>query len=224
MDYNNLRKPVVIIGGDGHGSIIAEVIKDNQVRYNDYEWEVVGFCNDFDKEVDGYPVLGKITDIPSLISQGYYFAWGVHLIARNYKTVEFFNSIQIPEDRWATIIHKSAFVSKTAVIEPGSFIMYGAYIGPRTLVGKCSMIKANVNIGHDVIISPLCHIAMGANVNSHVHLGLCSDVSVGAQVMLHKNIGAYSMVGAQALAMHDIPEGEIHVGTPARFMKKMKID
>lgn len=219
-----MNKKVVIIGGSGHGSIITEVIRDNKQKYNDEEWEVAGFCNDFDKEVDGYPVLGKISDIPALIDMGYYFAWGVHLIGRNYKTVEFYNSISIPDEKLAIIVHKSAFVCSTAVLEAGAFIMYGSYIGPRTVVGRCSMIKANVNIGHDVHIAPLCHIAMGANVNSHVELCLCSDVSVGAQVMLNKRVGACSMVGAQALAMHDIPEGEIHIGTPARFLKKMPKD
>lgn len=219
-----MSKKVIIIGGNGHGSIIAEVVKDNRDRYKDFEWEVAGFCNDYDTEVDGYPVLGKICDIPNLIKEGYYFAWGVHLIGRNYKTVELFNTINIPDDRWSVIVHKSAFISSTAVLEPGSFVMYGSYIGPRTIIGKCSMVKANVNIGHDVIIAPLCHIAMGANVNSHVRLGLCSDISVDAQIMLNKSIGNYSMVGAQALAMHDIPEGEIHIGSPARFLKYMSKD
>lgn len=33
-----------------------------------------------------------------------------------------------------------------------------------------------------------------------------------------------SMLGAQALAMHDIPDGEIHIGVPARFYKLMKMN
>lgn len=219
-----MNNKVIIIGGSGHGSIIAEVINDNRLKYNDTEWELAGFCNDFDSTIDGYPVIGKISDIPKLIEKGYYFAWGVHLIGRNYKTVEFFNTINIPDARWATITHKSSFISKSAILEPGAFVMYGTYIGPRTVIGKCTMVKANVNIGHDVQISPLCHIAMGACINSHVKLGLCSDVSVASQVMLNTNIGDYSMLGAAALATHDIPSGEIHIGIPARFHRFMRKD
>lgn len=217
-----LNKKVIIIGGMGHGSIIAEVIEDNRRKYNDNEWLVAGFCNDFDTVVDNYKVLGKIKDIPTLLKQGYYFSWGIHLIGRNYKTEDIFNSIDIPDNRWAAIIHKSSFISSSAEIRSGAFVMYGSYIGPRTIVGKYAMIKANVNIGHDVFIEPLCHIAMGANINSNVRLGTCSDVSVGAQVMLDIHIGAHSMLGAQALDMHDIPDGEIHIGVPARFLKLMK--
>ena len=218
---SNVRKKVVIIGGEGHGSMIAEVIQDNQDRYCDFEWEMAGFCNELHEEIDGYPVLGRTEDIPRLIEEGYYFAWAVYILNRNYQTVDFFNSINIPAERWATIIHKSAFVSKSAIIESGAFIMYGSYIGPRTIIGKCSMVKANVNIGHDVKISPLCHISMGANINSNAKLGIGAYISVGAQVMLNKSVGAYSMLGAQSLAMSDIPEGEIYVGVPARFIKKM---
>lgn len=103
-----LNKKVIIIGGKGHGTIIAEVIEDNRRKYNDYEWLVSGFCNDFDTEVDNYKVLGKIKDIPTLLKQGYYFSWGIHLIGRNFKTEELFNSIDIPDDRWASK-HSIAF-------------------------------------------------------------------------------------------------------------------
>ena len=65
---------------------------------------------------------------------------------------------------------------------------------------------------------------MGANINSNVFLGTYSDVSVGAQVMLDIHIGAHSMLGAQALAMHDIPDGEIHIGVLERFYKLMKMN
>lgn len=218
---SKLRKQVVIIGGEGHGTMIAEAVQDNGERYCEYEWEIAGFCNDYHEKIDGYPVLGRIDDIPKLLALGYYFSWAVYILNHNYQTVSFFNSINIPDERWATIVHRSAFVSKSAIIEPGAFIMYGSYIGPRTVIGKCSMIKANVNIGHDVRISSLCHISMGANINSNSNIGIGAYISVGAQVMLNVNIGSYSMLGAQSLAMHNIPEGEIHVGVPARYLKKM---
>ena len=79
------NKKVIIVGGAGHGSVIASCINDNRKRFNDFEWELKGFCNDYDSEVDGYPVLGKLCDIPKLIEQGYYFAWGIHLIGTNKK-------------------------------------------------------------------------------------------------------------------------------------------
>ena len=214
-----INKPLIIIGGAGHGCIIEACVNDNRKRYSNYEWEVKGYCNDYDTEVDGYPVLGKISDIPRLLQEGYYFAWGIHLIGRNKKTAELFNSIDIPDDRWATIVHETAFISESVVLEPGVFVMANAYIAPRTRVGKCSMIKANTNIGHDVIIGPICHVAMGSIIVSLVELGYCSNVAVGSTILANCKVGDYAMLGAASLATHDVPSGEVHVGSPARFLK-----
>lgn len=219
--FSNINKPLIIIGGAGHGSVIEACVNDNRKRYNDLEWKVEGFCNDYDDEVDGYPVLGKLSDIPRLIKEGYYFAWGIHLVARNYKTAELFEAIDIPDNRWATIIHKTAFVDSSVILAPGVFIMYNAYIAPRTKIGKCTMIKANTNIGHDVNIGAISHVAMGAIVVSCAMMGYCSMIAVGAIALAHSKIGKYSMLGASSLLTHDIPDGKIFVGSPAVYLKDM---
>ena len=217
----NNNKPLIIIGGAGHGSVIEACIKDNRKRFNDLEWDLKGFCNDYDLEVDGYPVLGKLADIPRLIEQGYWFIWGIHLIARNFKTAELYDGLNIPKDRLATVVHRSAFIDDTVVIEPGCFVMCNAYIAPRTHIGESTMIKANTNIGHDVNIGRLCHIAMGSTIVSCVDIGDCADVAVSATALAHTKIGNYGMLSAAALATHDIPDGEIWAGVPARFLRQM---
>ena len=113
-----MSKPLVIIGGEGHGSVIEACISNNRKRYGDDEWEVKGFCNDYDSEVIGYPVLGKLNDIPDLAGLGYYFAWGIHLIGNNFKTKELYDRLNIPKDRLATIIHHSAFIILHLFLNP----------------------------------------------------------------------------------------------------------
>ena len=220
---NRINKPLVIIGGSGHGCVIEACVNDNRRRFNNLEWEVKGFCNDFDSEVDGYPVLGKLCDIPKLLKEGYYFSWGIHLVANNYKTAELFDKIDIPDERWATIVHETSFIDSSVILGPGAFVMYNAYIAPRTRIGKCAMIKANTNIGHDVICGDLSHVAMGATVVSHSTIGQCADIAVGATMLAHTSIGNYAMLGAASLLTHHIPEGEIWVGSPARKLKNQNM-
>lgn len=216
-----INKPLIIVGGSGHGSVIEACIKDNRNRYHDLEWDLKGFCNDYDDGVDGYPVLGKLSDIPRLVNEGYYFIWGIHLIARNYKTEELYKKAGIPKEKLATVIHHTAFIDDTVVIEPGCFVMYNAYIAPRSHIGESTMIKANTNLGHDVNIGALSHIAMGSIIVSCVDIGYCADVAVGATVLAHTNIGDFAMLSAAGLATHSIPEGEIWAGCPAKFLKNM---
>ena len=217
-----MNKPLIIIGGPGHGSVIEACIKDNRKHgYN--EWDLKGFCNDYDTEVDGYPVLGKLEDIPQLLKEGYFFIWGIHLIANNVKTLELYNSLFLPKNRLATVIHHTAFIDDTAIIEPGCLVMYNAYIAPRTHISESTMVKSNTNIGHDVTIGKCSHIAMGSTVVSCVNIGTCADVAVGSTVLANVNIGDCSMLGAASLATHSIPEGEIWVGIPAKFLKNMNM-
>lgn len=219
-----MAKKLLIIGGDGHGSVIASCIRDNRVRFGDNEWEVVGFINDFEEKIDCYPVVGKLSDIDKFVNQGFYFSYGIHLIGRNPLTKEVFEKMNIPEERLATVIHQSAFIGEDVVIEPGCFVMANAYIAPRTHLGLCSMVKANVCIGHDVESGPLCHFAMGAIVGSYSKLGICCDVSLGSIVLEKKRIGDFSMLGAHSLLTHDMPERSVYVGSPARFMREIKKD
>lgn len=220
-----MSKKVVIIGGEGNGGVIASCIEDNRTRYNDLEWEIVGFINDFEDSVVGYPVIGKTSDIARLLAEtDYYFSWAIHLVGRNPKTVEMFRDAAIPENRLATIIHKSAFVAANAVLEPGCFVMANSYVGPGAHLGKCALIMANCSIGHNVTLGSLCHCSVGTIMTGYSSLGLCADMAIGAACLAYVKVGDYAMVGARALATKDVPEKEIHVGTPAKFLKMIRED
>lgn len=222
MTNITINKPLIIIGGSGHGCVVEACVLDNR-KHGDLEWDIKGFCNDCDIEVDGFPVLGNLSDIPRLLDEGYYFSWAIHLISNNLLTGKLYDSLSyIPDDRWATIIHHTAFIADSVTLGAGVFIMYNAYIAPRTKIGKCVMVKANTNIGHDVTIGESSHIAMGATIVSGASIGKCADVAVGSTVLANTAIGDYSMLGASSTLVHGtIPDRQIFVGNPARFHKEM---
>lgn len=220
--FIEVTKKVLIIGGEGHGSVIAACINDNRCRFHNYDLEVAGFINDYEKHIDHYPVVGGTSAIKKLAEQGYYFAWGIHLIGRNHLTYKTYERINIPLDRLVTVVHHSAFISDGVTLDPGVLVMAHSYIGPRTHIGAGSMIKANVCMGHDIECGPLCHFAMGSIVGSYTHLGICSSIATGSVTLEKLSIGNYSMLGSHSLLTHDIPEGMIYVGSPAKFFKDLK--
>jgi acetyltransferase-like isoleucine patch superfamily enzyme len=213
-------KKALIIGGNGHGSVIDSCLNDNHKHGKDLDIEICGYVNDFVDHVDEYPVLGGTNDIARLVSEDFYFFWGIHLIERNSLTYNTFLRMVIPEDRLLTLVHHSAYIGKNVQIGVGCLVMYNAYIAQRSVIGKCSMIKANTCIGHDVSCEPLCHFAMGSTVGSFAQIGLCSDVAINAVVLEKKHIGNFAMAAAGSLITHDIPDHEIHAGVPAKFLKR----
>lgn len=220
-----MNKKVIIIGGEGNGGVIAACIEDNRSRFGDFEWEIAGFLNDFEQEVCGYSVVGKLTDIKHFVeTTDYYFSWGIHLVGRNVETERLFRKAGIPDDRLATIVHKSAFVAASAVLEPGAFVMANSYVGPGAHIGKASLIMANCSIGHNISMGPLCHCSVGAIMTGYSQLGICADLAVGSTLLAYKVVGNFAMLGAASLATHDIPDYEIHVGSPAKFLKRIKED
>ena len=220
-----MSKKIVIIGGEGNGGVIASCIEDNRNRFNDFEWEIVGFINDFESEVSGYPVIGKLDSIQNFIeTTDYYFSWGIHLVGRNVLTEKLFREANIPTERLGTVVHKSAFVAKNAILEPGAFIMSNSYIGPGAHIGIASLVMANCSIGHNIKMGALCHCSVGSIMTGYSKLGLCSDLAVGSTILASKTIGDFAMLGAGSLATKDIPDYEIHVGTPAKFLKRMRED
>jgi len=221
-----MNKKIIIIGGEGNGGVVASCVEDNRIRFNDTEWEVAGFLNDFEKgkTILGYPVLGGTDEIGKFLKEDYYFIYAIHMIGRNVKTEEVFLKMNIPLERFATIIHKTAFVAKSAILEPGVFVMSNCYVGPGVEMGYCSLMMANSLLGHNTTVGPLCHFSVGSVTSSYIEIGKVSDVSLGAKVLEKRKIGNYAVAGANSLITHDIPDYEIHIGSPAKFLKKIRLD
>ncbi len=221
-----MSKKVIIIGGEGNGGVIASCIEDNRERFNDLEWEVAGFLNDFEKgkRINGYPVLGGTDEIINFLNDDFYFMYAIHMIGRNVKSEEIFLNMDIPDNKFATIIHKTAFVAQNAILAPGVFVMSNAYIGPAAQIGKCTLVMANALIGHNTTVGPLCHFSVGSITSSYITIGKVSDVTLGAKILEKRKIGNYAVVGANSLVTNDIPDCEIHIGSPAKFLKRIKFD
>lgn len=94
-------------------------------------------------------------------------------------------------------------------------------LGP-TSIGKGSKIDNLVQIAHNVSVGEHCLIVAQVGVAGSTKLG--NYVTLGGQVGLagHLKIGNGATVAAQSGVMHDIPDGEKWLGSPARADRRMK--
>lgn len=94
-------------------------------------------------------------------------------------------------------------------------------LGP-TIVGRGSKIDNLVQIGHNVTLGEHCLIVSQTGIAGSTKLG--NYVILGGQVGLagHLKIGNSVSVGAQSGVMHNIPDGEKWVWTPAQPDRQAK--
>lgn len=216
-------KKLVIIGGEGNGGVVAACVEQMQAHNTDKEWQILGFLNDYHKkEICGYPVLGPTSYCKTLLENGdVFFTYAVHPIEHGKVRIDLYEKLSIPDERLATIIHPSAFISPNAVIGPGCFIMANCYIGPQTTLEKSVYVMANCVIGHNDYISRFCHISAGATISSYVKIGEATDICLAAAVLEKLTIGSFCVIGAKSLLTKDTGDSELYIGIPARLHRQI---
>jgi len=217
------RKKIIILGGEGNGGVVAACIMDMNNRYQNFEFEVMGFLNDIElvgSEINGFPILGKTIEYREYIkSNDIYFIFAIHPVGHGSLRVKLFKKLAIPSDKLATIIHPSAFVGYNAEISPGVMIMANSYVGTSAKIGKCALLMSNTVVGHNTTVSEFCHISVGAIVSSYVNLGEASDIALNATVLEKINIEKNAVVGAGAMITKDVLENQIVVGNPQKVLR-----
>ena len=118
----------------------------------------------------------------------------------------------------ATIVHPSAVVARTAVVDPGCVIFPNVVIGARTRIRAGSIVNRGALIGHHVDVGEGSFLGPGAIVGGGVVIGEEVQIGIGAVVRDDRRIGARAIVGAGAVVVADVALGITVVGVPARPM------
>jgi sugar O-acyltransferase (sialic acid O-acetyltransferase NeuD family) len=95
------------------------------------------------------------------------------------------------------IVHPSAFVSSSAILEPGTVILGKAIIQPDAKIGRGAIINTHATIEHDSNIGAGSHIAPGAIILGDTHIGDCTFVGAGAVILQGRSVPDSHFVAAQ---------------------------
>jgi UDP-perosamine 4-acetyltransferase len=117
--------------------------------------------------------------------------------------------------RLPSIVHRSASVAVSAVLEDGVQVLAAAIVGPEAVLERDALVNAGAVIGHDVVVGACAHVASGARIAGGVVIGDGAHVGSGAVVLQGRTIGAGALVGAGAVVIDDVPPGARVGGVPA---------
>ncbi len=127
-----------------------------------------------------------------------------------------------PGARASSLVHPAAVVSPAAQLGAGTVVMAGALVGPGSRVGRGAIINSGASLDHDGRLGDFASLGPAACLGGGVEVGEGSAICLGARVVHGIRIGADVVVGAAALVLHDLPDGCVAYGTPARVVRRRR--
>ena len=215
-------KRILILGGIGNGTVIAQAIVDANLR-GDLEWKMAGYINDREElgsEIEGFPVMGKLDDCRRLMEEGYYFINTIFRIDGQQERIDRVESIGIPDERWATFVHPLTYVAPGVALGPGTVVMPNVSISSGTTFGRGCIIMVGATIGHNNQIGKYCHFAAQSCLGAYLKIKDGVHIGLNATTRENITIGKNATLGMGAVLTKNIGDGEIWAGNPAKLLRK----
>ncbi|WP_312761376.1 acetyltransferase [Epilithonimonas sp.] len=202
-----MSKDLYILGAGGHSKVIIEIaeelgykiisiLDDNPTVENIFQYKVVHSSNNIN------------------ISENLFLAVGNNI---NRKKIA--SKFTAPE---LNLIHPSAVVSKRTIFGYGNAVMAGVVINSSVKIGNHCIINTSASIDHDCEIDDFVHISPNVSLAGNVRVMEGAHVGIGATVKQDITIGKWSVVGAGAVVVNNVPNNAVVVGNPARLLIKKK--
>ncbi|MBR1431793.1 acetyltransferase [Ruminococcus sp.] len=211
-------RDLIIIGASGFGREVAWLVE--RINQKDSTWNLLGFIDDNDDiqsdVTNGYKVLGKTESIVSY--EDTYFVCAVGASKTREKIIDKIKAIK-SDIKFATLIDPSVELSEFVQIGEGSIICAHTILTVNIEIGSHVIINLDCTIGHDAVLKDYVTLYPSVNVSGATKIGHCSELGTGMQIIQGKTVGDYSIVGAGAVVVKDIPDNCTAVGSPAKPIK-----
>lgn len=213
-------KKLVIVGGKGNGTNIASLIED--INRDDPRWELLGFFNDDNKIGDtlhGYSVIGKPEDMMDKKYKDVSFVYTFITMQYGKNNAKRLLEMDVPADRFPTLIHPSAVISRYTKIGHGLIIMPNVYIASYAEIGNHSTLLRAFNLGHGSSMSDFCYGGNNAVIGADVVMKEGAYIGTSAVTRERVTLGEWCIVGIGSVVIRDVPPMTVVAGNPAKKIK-----
>ena len=213
---------VIILGAGGTGGDVLDWFAELAAQGLSYCPK--GFLDDDERkwgtDVRSLPVLGPLRLALEYPSARFVDALGSpSTFARRPDLLS-----AIPEERFLTLVHPRAHLSRTVQIGSGSLVYPQVAISSSVRIGSHVTILANVVVNHDTVIGDYSIVASSASLSGGVRIGACCYIGAGSHLIQRAVVGDGSLVGIGSVVIRDVPPRTVVVGNPARVLRGAAVD
>lgn len=208
-----MSKSLIVLGAGGHAKVVISTAHASgysvQAIYDDNpaKWGSL---------LLGVPVRGEVQQVEQLECLGF-IAIGDNQARKRIAT-------QLQCLVWATLIHPHSWADASVQVGEGTLLNAGVVVQPEAKIGRHCIVNTSASIDHDCEIDDFVHISPGARLAGGVKVGEGTLLGVGCVVLPNRTIGAWSIVGAGAVVVDDVPKGVVVAGVPARVIRRLNSD
>ena len=201
---------LLILGAGGHGSVVADAAAGQGC------FATIGFI-DPDRPAGslwrGFPVVGTDADLGRFSTA----EWNVVVaLGNNERRSRLQADTSALGYGIATVIHRSAVISREVGIGAGTVVLAGAVVQVGAELGAGVIVNDRACVEHDCRVGAFSHIAPGATLGGNVKVGAGCLIGTGAAVCPGIEIGDNVVVGAGAVVVAPLLRPGVYVGVPAR--------
>jgi sugar O-acyltransferase (sialic acid O-acetyltransferase NeuD family) len=117
---------------------------------------------------------------------------------------------------FATLIHPTAVVARTAKLLPGTILCPLSLVSAGAVLDEFVIVNVASSVGHDVIVGAYATLSAHVDLTGGVHLGDEVLVGSGARVLPGISVGARAVLGAGAVVVRSVPQDTTVYAAPAK--------
>ena len=203
------KGPVAVVGAGGHAKVVVATLLASGFEVR---WILDDDVSKHGAKVLGITVSGPVTALAGLACTG-----AVLGIGDNRARHRLARELAAP---WIAAIHPAAWVDPTVKVGAGAVIFAGAVVQADTIIGAHAIVNTGATVDHDCVIGDFAHLAPGARLAGGVTVGEGGFLATGSVAVPLAKIGPWATVGAGAVVLGEVADGETVVGVPARRLER----
>jgi sugar O-acyltransferase (sialic acid O-acetyltransferase NeuD family) len=203
-------RDIVIVGAGGFAREALDVIEAVSASREmaGEGWRFIGFLDDGRPNTYGRgPIIGPLSDLDRL-QVSYVIGIGN---PRVRKRVDESADLEA-----AVLVHPDATLGPDVELGPGSIVTAGVRMTSHIRIGRHVHLNLNSTVGHDAVLHDYVTVNPLAAISGEVTLLEGVTIGTNGAVNQQRTVGAWTIVGAGAVVVKDLPPNIVATGVPAR--------